>query len=131
MWSNILAVAAGGLAGTLLRYIAYTSIDPADSVFPWATVFVNLVGSFLLAVLAAAIRHSIIRSEVGQIGLSAGLLASFTTFSNFTLDILILLENSTIIITAGYVALSILGGGIFAYIGWKGTEFIYRQSLIT
>lgn len=127
MWPKLLAVAAGGLAGTLLRYTAYTSIDPADSVFPWATVFVNLIGSFLLAVVAAAIRHSVIRSEIGQIGLSAGFLASFTTFSNFTLDILILLEETTIIITAGYVALSVFGGGIFAYAGWKGAGFINRN----
>lgn len=102
-------------------------LEDTSGVFPWATLFVNLTGSFLLAVLAAVIKQQKLKNSIFQYGLAAGLLASFTTFSNFSLDIMLLLENSTFQVIAGYTGASVFGGGLFAWIGWKGMNFLLTK----
>ena len=52
MLSHWMLVAVGGAAGAVLRFYLSETI-PSDS-FPWATLSVNLLGSFLLGIVAAA-----------------------------------------------------------------------------
>ncbi|WP_435770201.1 fluoride efflux transporter FluC [Nocardioides sp. SYSU DS0651] len=74
----LLAVAAGGSVGGLLRYAAGLAAPDGDG-FPWTTFAVNVVGSALLAglLLVPAAR----RSPVWAAALGPGLLGGFTTFS--------------------------------------------------
>lgn len=105
-----------------MRYLAYSLLESSATDFPWATLFVNLTGSLLLAVVAVLITHQKITSDYWQFGLSAGLLASFTTFSNFSLDILHLMESSGIELVLIYVLSSVIGGGMLTYAGWVLTK---------
>ena len=87
-----LAVAAGGAAGALLRH-AVDMADVADVAdlgtaasggFPWPTLAVNVVGSFLLALLPAA---AVVRRSPGwAAALGPGLLGGFTTLSAYAED---------------------------------------------
>ncbi len=113
-----LAVAVGGVIGTLLRYLAYSLLDANEATFPWATVTVNLIGSFLLAFVAASINSGKLQSKTLQAGVSGGLLASFTTFSNLGLDIVVLLNQAAFGTIVLYLLVSLAGGGLFALAGW-------------
>ena len=76
----LLAAALGGAVGALLRYLL-GELVPDESGFPWTTFGINVVGSFLLALLPAiaVVRR---RREVA-VALGPGLLGGFTTLSTY------------------------------------------------
>jgi fluoride exporter len=76
-----LAVAAGGLLGTELRYLLGLVFPEDPSALPWTTLGINVAGSFVLAALTTL---WIARPHTAfwlRAGLGPGLLGSFTTFS--------------------------------------------------
>lgn len=86
---NILAVAAGGAAGSVLRYL-FTLI-PVKSVFPFQTFVVNMLGCFAIGAVTtlaslAAQKVSFRFSPLVVLFLKTGVCAGFTTFSTFALE---------------------------------------------
>lgn len=82
----LLAVAAGGAVGALLRWSVDLAAPTTAGGFPFATLAINVVGAFLLALLHAAGRGylhlpAMVRGFVGP-----GLLGGFTTFSAYALQ---------------------------------------------
>lgn len=79
-------IAAGGAVGALLRYgasgVAYR-IGGAG--FPWGTLTVNLLGSFLIGLLWALAERYPFNPRVSPF-LFVGVLGAFTTFSTYTLE---------------------------------------------
>ena len=93
MRSEILATAmifVGGGTGTLGRYavaVALRSVGlPSPGGFPLGTLFVNIVGSLAIGILAQAIINGWSISEQLRITLLIGVLGGFTTFSSFGLE---------------------------------------------
>ena len=119
MLSNWLLVALGGATGAVLRF--YISETLPSSSFPWATLSVNLVGSFLLGVVASAALTQVI-SESQALLLGVGFLGAFTTMSTFSLETITLVEQGQWRTAGIYVALSSLVGPILAWTGWKGGQ---------
>ena len=79
--SVLLAVALGGAAGASLRY-ALTVLEPDGGGFPATTFAINVVGSFLLALLPASAwvrRHHLLPPLLGT-----GVLGGFTTLSTWS-----------------------------------------------
>lgn len=109
-----LAVALGGAIGAVARYKTVGWIGHiAGHGFPWGTLAVNVVGSFLMGVLieAGSLRQ-FLTPELRAL-LAVGVLGAFTTFSSFALDVAVLWERGETGTTAAYIAastaLSILG----------------------
>ncbi|MCK9542696.1 MAG: fluoride efflux transporter CrcB [Novosphingobium sp.] len=116
-----LLVASGGAVGSWLRYMvghAWTkAIGPvAASAFPWATLTVNVVGSFAMGLLAGWLARHGTGGEAWRLLLGVGVLGGFTTFSAFSLEFALLVERGDLGLAAGYVALSLAAGfaGLFA-----------------
>ncbi len=110
----LLAVALGGAIGAVARYKTIGWVAHlAGHGFPWGTLIVNVVGSFLMGGLieAGALRQ-FLTPELRAF-LAVGTLGAFTTFSSFALDVAVLWERGEVAATAAYVAasttLSILG----------------------
>ncbi|MBW8752790.1 MAG: fluoride efflux transporter CrcB [Sphingomonadales bacterium] len=119
--SASLYVAAGGALGSWLRFLvgrAWTlAIGPiAASAFPWATLTVNVAGSFAMGVLVGWLARFGSHGEGWRLFLSVGALGGFTTFSSFSMEFALLVERGTIGTAALYVALSLTMGlaGMFA-----------------
>lgn len=92
-----LAVSLGAIAGALSRY--YLSIWVAKTLgtaFPYATVLVNLTGSFLMGLITTLIveRTLLISPEITLL-ITVGFLGSYTTFSSYELDAMNLLRGSS------------------------------------
>ena len=107
---TVALVAAGGLAGVLARY-GVGLISPSM----WATLGVNLAGSFALGVLvhAAADWSPALRDGVG-----VGFLGGFTTFSTFSVQAVLEADGGRPGLAAAYVAASVVGGLAFAALGY-------------
>lgn len=101
-----LAVAAGGAVGTLLRIAVNTAIPV--TVFPLATLFVNLVGAYLLGRLAGSMPEASprMRAFVGT-----GILGAFTTFAAVAVDVVALGHDP---VWLAVYAIATLAGGLTA-----------------
>lgn len=119
--TSSLYVALGGALGSWLRYVvgrAWTgAIGPvAASAFPWATLTVNVLGSFAMGILTGWLARHGTGGEGARLLLGVGVLGGFTTFSAFALEFGLLVERGALGTAAGYVALSLAAGfaGLFA-----------------
>lgn len=109
----VLLVAAGGAAGSVLRYlVSVLALEALGAGFPWGTLAVNVIGSLAIGVLGGLG----VQSEL-RLLLVTGLLGGFTTFSAFSLETGALAERS-VALAALYVTASVgLGLAGFA-LGW-------------
>jgi CrcB protein len=113
----ILLVALGGALGSVLRYgVNVMAGRLIGTGFPWGTMTVNIVGSFVMGALIAAMALRWQVSQETRAFLTTGILGGFTTFSAFSLDAALLTERGdlggAVIYVAGSVGLSLIA--IFA-----------------
>ena len=118
-----LLVALFGAAGSVLRYSLYL-ITPRFFYlnFPVSTVIVNLLGSFFIGVCISLFDKSIITENI-RIYIAIGLLGGFTTFSTFSMDLFNLLNKSLYVEMISYLVLSVFGGLLLFFAGYKITSF--------
>ena len=102
------AVAIGGELGALSRYsFVLIAVTLVDNRLPWATFGVNVVGSFCIGIAAVLIGDRVIEGEFWRLLLVVGFLGSFTTFSAFSLETLLLLQQGNYNIAMAYAAGSV------------------------
>ena len=107
----VLAVAAGGALGSVLRYGVGVALSrSALTAIPWATFTVNVTGALALGFLARffAPPHG---SQTLFLALTVGLCGGYTTFSTFALDMFTLTERGEI----GRAALYALASVVLSY----------------
>ena len=117
-----LHVALGGAIGSVLRYQlgrAMTHWLGAQAVmtFPWATLAVNLLGSFAMGLLAGWLGRLGASAEPYRLLIGVGLLGGFTTFSAFSLELMMLIDRGQAGQAFVYAAVSVLAGLSALYIG--------------
>ena len=101
---NIILVGIGGAIGAVFRYII--SLIPFQTSFPFATFITNILGAFLIGIIAGAADRTNI-SPRAVLLLKTGVCGGFTTFSTFSLESWNLLSSGKIAIGAVYMALSL------------------------
>ena len=113
---QLLMVAAGGAAGATARYLVYVLAGQfLGTGFPFGTIIVNIVGSFVMGVLVEGMALAWTIGEQMRLFLAVGVLGAFTTFSAFSLDVGLLYERGKIALIALYVSASVIGsiGALF------------------
>lgn len=103
----VAAIALGGALGALARYVAARQVGEALGLgFPWGTLSVNVLGSFLLGAAAEIVALAAPEGAALRGFLVVGLLGGFTTFSTFSLDTVLLAERGRLDLAAAYATLS-------------------------
>jgi CrcB protein len=118
-WRAWLAVAAGGLAGTELRYGLGLAFPDQAGAVPWTTLGINVLGSFVLATLTTLWIAQPGTAFWLRAGLGPGLLGSFTTFSAVVFSIDQLARAGEHPVWIAYLGLSLLLGLGAAAGGWR------------
>lgn len=114
----IFAVAAGGAIGATGRFLVgrlmFNIMGPG---FPWGTLTVNIIGSFLigLTVQLLAMRYNL--SHEWQGFLVIGVLGGFTTFSAFSMELGLMIEKGQLGVAALYAFGSMFVGVAALFIG--------------
>ena len=109
-----LAVAFGGAVGSLLRYSIsnYLYSRMRSPSLPYATILINIVGSLLIGMLTQLFDARVSVSPAVRVGVIAGFLGGFTTFSSFSLETYTLIQEGAwgmvLLNTIGSVVLGIL-----------------------
>jgi len=105
----ILAIAAGGALGAVLRhYVGSLMLSLTGMTFPWGTLSVNVIGSFLMGALITYFANVWNPSSEIRGFLTVGLLGAFTTFSTFSLDAVTLYERGATLAAMGYILASVV-----------------------
>lgn len=115
--SEVLAVAAGGTLGAVSRYLVYVAVGHLlGAGFPYATLIVNVVGSFAMGALVETMALVWSTSTAMRLFLTTGILGAFTTFSTFSLDLAVLYERKAFALCALYTIASFVlsVGALFA-----------------
>lgn len=112
-------VGAGGATGAIGRYLLSSWIySLTGRAFPWGTLAINLLGSLLMGFLSVWLLERITVSDEMRALLMVGFLGAFTTFSTFSLETLLLLEEGAVARAGVNIAASVITC-IFA--AWMGT----------
>ena len=114
----LLAVALGGAIGAVARYKVIGWVGQvAGTGFPWGTLAVNVIGSFLMGVLieAGALRLNL-SGEMRAL-LAVGVLGAFTTFSSYALDFATLWQRGEATPAVVYAIVSTTGAILALFAG--------------
>jgi CrcB protein len=105
----VLWVALGGGIGAAARYgVNVWSSRVLGTEFPWHTLIVNVVGCFIMGLLTGLMAQKLNLSPEARAFLITGILGGFTTFSAFSLDVVLLVERKAMLAAGAYVAASVL-----------------------
>ena len=108
---KLFLVGIGGSVGAMLRYFVFRLFFAFEirGAIPYHTLLINLVGCFLIGLLAT-IFPDIENNQITRLFLLTGILGGFTTYSAFGLEIDELIRGGSLLAAATYVSISIIVG---------------------
>jgi len=115
---TVVLVLIGGALGAPLRYLTDLLVQARhDSILPWGTLTVNVVGSFALGAVAAAVAVAGAPSWLMTL-LGTGFCGALTTFSTFGFETVRLLEEGSLLEAFVNVLASLAAGMLAVAAGW-------------
>ncbi|WP_342431469.1 CrcB family protein [Neobacillus sp. FSL H8-0543] len=121
-----LYVGLAGALGAILRYIIGLVLF-TNSAFPYATLLVNLIGSFVLAWFATNVFIKMSLSPLIKTTIGTGFVGSFTTFSTLSVETITMFEKGELLLAITYVSVSVLGGFYLSRLGFKVNTAVHKS----
>lgn len=119
MLQQVGLVAVGGAIGASLRYLLSAWIT--TDTFPYSTLTINLLGSFLLGVLTVAATQNLVSANVALM-LGTGILGAFTTMSTFSVETIQMFDQGDSTSAFLYISITVVFSPLLALAGWKLSE---------
>lgn len=115
---NLALVASGGAIGATLRYlISIGVISLFGKSFPFATLSVNIIGSLIMGCIFQLVQQETIPASPWWPLIGVGFLGALTTFSTFSMDNLLLLQQGELFKAILNIALNVVVCLSAAYVG--------------
>ncbi len=112
-----LLVGVGGFIGSMARYLVALMFVPLVPGFPFATLTVNVLGSFLIGFLGELAVSTTLVSPEARLLLVTGFCGGFTTFSAYMFENAALLKDGQLFYAGIYLVGTIIGGFVALYTG--------------
>lgn len=113
--------AVGGGARYLLSGWMLRLLGPS---FPYGTLTVNLLGSFLLGGLMVVGLETAAISPTARLALSTGVMGGFTTYSTFSYESMRLLQQGAWALAAAYILGTVVGCLVACLLGWAAARWL-------
>ncbi len=119
---QLVAIAAGGAVGALGRFWVSTAVYAwLGREFPWGTLSVNLIGSFIMGLLYVLFIERLAVGPEWRAAVLVGFLGAFTTFSTFSIETVNLVEQGenlrALLNVAGSAAFCVVAAWLGLYLG--------------
>ncbi|HCE3105394.1 TPA: fluoride efflux transporter CrcB [Vibrio parahaemolyticus] len=113
-------IALGGAIGACSRYlVSEFCVLLFGRGFPYGTLTVNVVGSFIMGLLIAAFESEILATEPWRQVIGLGFLGAFTTFSSFSMDNVLLMQQGAFFKMGLNILLNVVLSISAAWIGFQ------------
>ncbi len=112
---NYVLVAIGGMLGAMARYFCVSLLAEKSLNFPYATLWVNILGCFLIGAISEFFAIKSYLPAEAKMLLVTGFLGAFTTFSTFGLDTVSLINKAAFVHSVVYVFSSVFVGILSIY----------------
>lgn len=119
------AVALGGALGAICRYVTKTGAQTFWGIyFPYGTLIVNSLGSFIGGLLHAVLSDRWSGTEGARLFIFSGFLGAYTTFSSFAMESLLMFEKHQWFKLCMNVLANNVGALFMVYLGWQLGKYI-------
>lgn len=117
-WQSLLLAMAGGALGSGLRFaIGASLLQRFGAGFPWGTLTVNLLGSFVAGFLMVWLDGRSAASWAWRALLIVGVMGGLTTFSSLMMECLVFARTDRSPMVALYLGITLLGGLLLVFLG--------------
>tara|TARA_B100001250_G_scaffold296938_1_gene258471 strand:+ start:243 stop:620 length:378 start_codon:yes stop_codon:yes gene_type:complete len=116
--NTYIVIAVGGAFGAISRFWITTNVDKLyPATYPWGTFIVNLIGCFFIGLLFVLFSEKLLLADNVRSLLVVGFLGAMTTFSTFSLDALVLIEQGQYGMAFSYLLGSVVACLIATFVG--------------
>lgn len=122
MIKDIVLVGIGSGIGGICRYLISLSMSHSQGSFPWGTFAVNIVGCLLIGILWGLTSRFQHLAPAFSLLLMVGFCGGFTTFSTFSKEGLVMLQNNNYALFALYILGSVALGIAAVALGYLTTK---------
>ncbi|KTC78045.1 fluoride efflux transporter CrcB [Legionella brunensis] len=118
MLTPLLAVACGGAIGAAARFVTVGLLQRLlGSSYPYGTLVVNCIGSFLAGFIMILIMERLAQAEYWRLFLVVGFLGAYTTFSSFSWETWMLYQNGDSFAALANIIFNNIGALVMAFLG--------------
>lgn len=127
MWKSILAISIGSAAGALLRWQLGLKFNGLFPTLPPGTLAANLIGAYVIGLCMAFFASYAAISPEWRLLLITGFCGGLTTFSTFSAEVVVLLQQGRLGWALGTIAVHVVGSLLMTFAG-IGTLYMIRSS---
>jgi CrcB protein len=124
---ELAAIYAGGTLGALARVAIGRAVAAPAGHWPWATLAINVSGSFLLGYFATRLQERLPQSTYRRPLLGTGFCGAYTTFSTVQIEILTMFDRGDVALAVAYGVTSVATG--FGAV-WVATALVRRVRIV-
>ncbi|WP_152220809.1 fluoride efflux transporter CrcB [Pseudomonas sp. SCB32] len=124
MWKSILAVSLGAALGALLRWVLGLKLNTLLPSLPPGTVVANLVGGYIIGAAIAFFANTPGLAPEWRLLIITGFCGGLTTFSTFSAEVVVLLQQGRLVWALGAVATHLVGSLLMTMLGLLSVHWL-------
>jgi len=126
MFTSILAICTGASAGAVLRWLLSSALNALFLAVPLGTLAVNLIGGYLIGVALAVFAAVPDIASEWRLLITTGFLGGFTTFSAFSAEVVVMLQQGRVAVAGLTVLAHVAGSLLMTALGLATVAFLGR-----
>ncbi len=125
----LLYVGLGGMLGAVLRYLTTLATQGVSMTFPYGTLISNLLGSFVIGIVATLGMGSTLLSTEARLFLATGVLGGYTTLSSMIYELAQFVDDGEFLHASVYFAATFVGAVMAFYLGTLLMTLLLRPQM--